>query len=259
MINFIGWRPGPETKVKVARRGSQNMSLKDIPTILESQQHKNDWLIDLWPLHLVFIFPTVTSKSTDCAVCLCPHWSVTSPFLCPSQSFSISMVLPLPLPVPSFFCFVNFSVIESDKNDHWHANFRRFHGPSRQKSMRRDLEMPVECESGVLCPGSENHQSQKCAQSYERGTPWCGWDPIGSILVKGSFSPTLLTVIVPYFCKFWDQSIDHLHQPIGIFPFLWDFHHSYALSGRYQSGEFPPTPIGWKGPSHGGRGNGVIQ
>ncbi|KAI3422242.1 hypothetical protein GPALN_012772 [Globodera pallida] len=37
MISFIGWKPGPETKAKVARRGSQNVSLKDLPGIIESE------------------------------------------------------------------------------------------------------------------------------------------------------------------------------------------------------------------------------
>lgn len=36
MVSFIGWRPGPGTK-KPAKRGSQNVSFKDVGKIVESQ------------------------------------------------------------------------------------------------------------------------------------------------------------------------------------------------------------------------------
>ncbi|KAL3113483.1 hypothetical protein niasHT_013593 [Heterodera trifolii] len=37
MVSFIGWKSGPETKAKSAKRGSQNISLKDLPKVLESE------------------------------------------------------------------------------------------------------------------------------------------------------------------------------------------------------------------------------
>jgi hypothetical protein len=36
MINFIGWRPGPNMP-KPARRGSQNVSFKDVSKMMEGK------------------------------------------------------------------------------------------------------------------------------------------------------------------------------------------------------------------------------